>query len=329
MRRRSRGGGRFGSTLGHAGHFRTTLLTGALLGVLAVAPIASAKPSWKEIAAANKAAAKGRAAEKRGDFQAALEAYEESGGHVDSSANRRRLARAKAGLGRFLEAKAELDHVLSDDKASKGQKQSAQKELDELLQRIPKIAFELPGDFAGQLELDGASVTQPSEAQLVDPGTHKVRATADGFEDFELELELKEGESKTASIELTSVAKQSTSPPKAEPKEESTSLAKPLGYVSLGVGIVGVALGSYFGLQARSTRNDLGDACVQDRCPADLKSKYDDGKQQALFSTIGFGVGTAGLVTGVVLLMLAPSETEQGPVQAGVGVDSVWVSGRF
>ncbi|MEZ4369278.1 MAG: hypothetical protein R3B07_00575 [Polyangiaceae bacterium] len=299
------------------------------MGALALAPAALAKPSWKEIAAANKAAAKGRAAEKRGDFQAALEAYEESGGHVDSSANRRRLARAKAGLGRLLEARAELEHVLSDDTASKGQKQSAQKELDELERRIPKVAFEVPADFAGHLELDGSAVGDPSQAQSVDPGKHTVHASAEGFEDFELSLELEEGESKTATIELTPLPKQSASPPKQAEQVESTSLTRPLGYVSLGVGVVGVALGSYFGLQAKSTRDELGDACAQDRCPADLKAKYDDGKQQALFSTVGFAVGAAGLVTGVVLLMLAPSETEQGPVQAGVGVDSFWVSGRF
>ncbi len=230
-----------------------------------------AKPSWKEIAAANKAAAKGRSAEKRGDFQAALEAYEESGGHYDTSANRRRLARAKAGLGRLLEAKAELEHVLSDESASKGQKKSAQKELDELVARIPKISFVVAPDFAGELQLDGQAVPLPAEAREVDPGKHTVRASADGFRDVEFELDVKEGETKTATVELEALPKPSVSPPEEEPPETSTSLARPLGYVSLGVGIVGVALGGYFGLQAKSTRDDLGDACAQDRCPADLR----------------------------------------------------------
>lgn len=308
---------------------RIAVAGAAVVGVLGLAPQLQAKPSWKEIAAANRAAAKGRAAEKRGDFQAALEAYEESGSHVDSSANRRRLARAKAGLGRFLEAKAELDHVLNDESAGKDQKKLAQKELDELTRRIPKLQLELPQGFSGTVELDGRAIPDPADAQLLDPGNHTVRASADGFEDFELRLELKEGESRTATIDLTPLPKPRSSPPKPSPREESKSLAKPLGYVSLGVGVVGVALGGYFGLQSKNTRDELGDACDQDRCPADLRSKYDDGKQQALFSTIGFAVGGAGLVTGVVLLMLAPSDSENGPVQASVGMDSVWVSGRF
>ncbi|MEZ4232799.1 MAG: tetratricopeptide repeat protein [Polyangiaceae bacterium] len=322
MERRSRGGRRGGVP-------KLALTVAIVLGAAAAAPQLQAKPSWKEVAAANQAAAKGRAAEKRGDYAAALEAYEESGSHVDSSANRRRLARAKAGLGRLLEARAELEHVLNDQTASKGQQKKARKELDELVARIPRIDVQLPPGFSGQLELDGEAFTPSGEPQSVNPGRHSLRATAEGYRDFELELELQEGESKQAHVELEPLPEPSASPPIPSAEPDSTSLARPLGYVSLGVGVVGVALGSYFGLQAKSTRDELGDACVQDRCPTELKTKYDDGKQQALFSTIGFAVGGAGLVTGVVLLLLAPSETEQGPVQAGIGPDSVWVTGRF
>src|SRR5690606_13644255 len=108
--------------------FRSVICSTILVGLLGQPTPVSAKTPWKEVAAANKAAAAGRKAEAQGDFAAALEAYEESGQHQDTPANRRRLARAKGKLGRLLEAQSELQHVLNDDGASKDHKRKAEQE---------------------------------------------------------------------------------------------------------------------------------------------------------------------------------------------------------
>lgn len=317
--------------------FRPAIITALLAGLLSQPTPASAKTPWREVAAANKAAAAGRKAEAQGDFAAALEAYEKSGQHQDTPANRRRLARAKGKLGRLLEAQSELQHVLDDDGASKAHKLKAQQELEELTARIPKLTIKIPTAMDLTIKLDGSVVRPAAAADIpLDPGEHELRAEAPEYEPYQQTLSLKEGESKVVELEL--IAKplpQVEEQPVAAPEPTSGSVLTPLGYVSLGVGVVGLALGGYFGLQAKSTRDDLSDSCPTDRCSATERTKFNEGKDQASYSTIGFAVGGAGLVTGALLLMLAPSQQETPEsvatlrLQPIVGPGSLWLNGSF
>src|SRR5690606_10803840 len=141
---------------------------------------------------ANKAAAAGRKAEAQGDFAAALEAYEESGQHQDTPANRRRLARAKGKLGRLLEAQSELQHVLNDDGASKDHKRKAEQELAELTARMPKLTIKIPTAMDLTITLDGRVVRLAEASDIpLDPGDHEITAEAPEYEPYKQSLSLK------------------------------------------------------------------------------------------------------------------------------------------
>ena len=97
------------------------------------------------------------------------------------------------------------------------------------------------------------------------------------------------------------------------PDHETSSWQKPVGYVALGIGAVGIGVGAFFGLKAKSTYDEPFDGGLCDHttngCTPEGQSKVDDAHSQATISTIGFVAGGALLVGGIVLLVTAPSKT--------------------
>ncbi len=81
-----------------------------------------------------------------------------------------------------------------------------------------------------------------------------------------------------------------------------------------------------------SAKSTVSANCVDLDCNHDGKLAADRGKTMALVSTIGFGVGLAGLVTGTVLLLTVPARkpaARVGLLAAGengalFGVRGVW-----
>src|SRR5262249_23932404 len=147
----------------------------------------------------------------------------------------------------------------------------AQKQANALEPRLPKLAISAPANPpAGQLiKRDDTNVDAGAlgVALYVDPGTHKVIATAPGFEAYTATVTLVEGNTETLAVpKLTAkpvaVVKQPKSPaPEVIP---SGPRDKTRTYIALGVGGAGVlalAPGIVFGLKARSLYNDAKKLC--------------------------------------------------------------------
>ena len=103
-------------------------------------------------------------------------------------------------------------------------------------------------------------------------------------------------------------------------------------YVALGVGVVGVGLGTVFGVLATQKKNDLEDACgAGKQCPANQQDTLDSGKTFGTVSTVGFIVGAVGLIAGGYLFFTSGgSSTKSAAATASalkpgvfVGVDHV------
>ncbi len=79
-----------------------------------------------------------------------------------------------------------------------------------------------------------------------------------------------------------------------------------------GVGLVGLAVGTVFGISARSTYEDSDAHCTDDNvCFDEGLELRNDAKKKAAFATVGFGVGIAGLAGGAILWFAAPSAEQQ------------------
>ncbi len=92
------------------------------------------------------------------------------------------------------------------------------------------------------------------------------------------------------------------------PNETGNPAAHPpvLGYVLLGVGAVGVGVGSFFGVQALSTKSDAEKLCPDvgggRRCPASADDTLSSNKRDALLADVSIGVGIAAVAVGAYLV---------------------------
>ena len=77
-------------------------------------------------------------------------------------------------------------------------------------------------------------------------------------------------------------------------------------YVALGLGAVGLTVGTIAGAVAVSKHGKLADKC-DGGCPEGSQREIDSYRSTGALSTVGFVVGGVGLATGAVLYLLAPS----------------------
>jgi hypothetical protein len=104
-----------------------------------------------------------------------------------------------------------------------------------------------------------------------------------------------------------------------------------LGLVAAGVGVVGVGVGSVFGLISKSKHDDAnaycnGNACLDERGPA-LK---DEAIAAGNLSTVAFAVGAAGLAGGAVLWFAGKPESSRAQaLEMGIGHNRLLLKGNW
>jgi hypothetical protein len=185
-----------------------------------------------------------------------------------------------------------------------------------------------------EIKRDGVALLEASWGTSIpiDPGTHTVEATSPGKKPWTKAVLLPsaggtvtvtvpalEGAGQSAgSAPSTAVQPTSTEPLASGQAPHSGGWQRPAAFVSGGVGVVGLVVGTVFGLKAKSKQSDSEAFCG----PADLTicsqrgaDLLDEGKKAATLSTVGFIVGGLGIVGGVVLYLTADS----GSKNAGAG----------
>jgi hypothetical protein len=112
-----------------------------------------------------------------------------------------------------------------------------------------------------------------------------------------------------------------SSPPPPSPSSQPNYL--PIAIAAGAVGLVGVGLGTFFGLKASSTKDDLTGACTDypRGCPlarqGEIRDMASDADTQAAASTAAFIVGGVFLAGAVVLYVISPKKTP-APTRVGI-----------
>jgi hypothetical protein len=94
-----------------------------------------------------------------------------------------------------------------------------------------------------------------------------------------------------------------------------------VGLVLAGTGVASLLIGTAFALSARSTHNDLADACPRDMCSASAVTLLDQERAESARADVALGIGVAALAAGAVVYFSAPTssspQTGGGPRVAG------------
>jgi hypothetical protein len=191
--------------------------------------------------------------------------------------------------------------------------------FDAIDKRVPRLVVRVvrsaPADTVvhrDDVELGHASLGTPLP---LDPGKYTVVAAAIHHADgVAVVVELAEGESKDVTVEPGPLLPEQ--PPTPTPatvapvRSERPGGRSPLWYGAIAsgaVGIIGLGIGTYLGIQAINGKNS--DGCNGDVCIGDAKTKRDSALQAGNESTVAFVTGGVFLAAGIALWVLAPSRT--------------------
>jgi len=267
-------------------------------------------------------------------------------------------ARSLAKLGRLVEAidtyeqtaRFKLEYAAPD--AYVKAVHAARAEVEDVRARVPRVKITLYG--AGANEASVVTIDdKPTPAALLgverplDPGPHRlaVRVGSETRSTRALTVE----ERQTYSVELDAAphgnaAMPAAGPVGAEPQPaenkllasspgprgpdagKASSSARTLGYLGLGIGALGLGIGTYTGLVALRDKSRLDEAC-HPQCPASSADDLSGFRANRTLSWVSYGVGIAGVATGVVLLTIGNPKHEHAAL--GVWPGGVQIGGKL
>ena len=221
--------------------------------------------------------------------------------------------------------------------------------LDEIEKAIPTIVFSATGSAHEDLSavtvtMDGEPLTEHlgGSPVRVDPGDHTFAFVAEGYTAVVRKLVVREGVKGRQEV----VAFASSAPGLAVPVDPNVAAStterptidprprrqRTIGYVIAGAGVLGIGLGTYFGLHAKATYDDASAHCPAGpaSCDGAGVNGGHDAHAHATVSTVAFVAGGALIAGGVFLVLTAPKvgsvtlRPTAGARSAGFGVGGVW-----
>lgn len=312
-----------------------SLLSGALLCT------SSAFAQDAEIrTAARDLATQGAQAFEAGDYARASDFFRRAHELVPAPSIALLRARSLAKLGQLLEAIDIYEQTarfkLPDDapEAYLQAVDTARIEMEDVRRRLPRLKLTLIGVDSSehpQVSMDD----KPTPDALLgverptNPGQHRIEARVAGQLRATRELSMVEGQSYQLELDVR--------PLRPEPKPivaaavasdatSSHSWQKTGGYVALGVGVLGLGIGTYTGIVALNRKSELDSVC-NPNCPPSSAGDIDSFRSNRTVSYVSFGVGIAAAATGVALLVLGKPSAEHVALRALPG--GLQIGGRL
>ena len=288
------------------------------------------------------------------------------------------LARARVKLGQLVLARETYTKIVRETIAPNAptaflEAQTAAKaELPALEPRIATLTVTVTGAEAKAVTVtvDGQKLSSVfvGAPKPIDPGEHKVQATSEGMASDVVTLHIKDGARQNVALALApqkgapavaTPAKVATPGPATIPPPASAPTLTPVdttrdtdsspaqgssglrvvSYAAFGVGVVGLGVGTIFGLQSMSKRASADDICPDpNRCLVSKKDEVegldDDARRAQTLATIGLAAGGVGVATGITLFLLSGKKENQSArqrpaIHPWVGLQSAGVSGTF
>lgn len=238
----------------------------------------------------------------------------------------KKAGRTASAWATFREAASKAEAAGETERARAGAKRA--NEIEPSLSKVTLSMSEESMEIEGLVvKLGNLPVNRAlwGTAVPVDPGELKVVVEAPGYESWETTITV-EGAGSAQTLTVPALQKLPESlvqdPEEEEPQTMSSSEQpevrkkgsgqRAAGLAVGGLGVVGVGLGSAFGILAMQAENDAGEFCEGAVCEAgsDGVSLTNKARGRATVSTIGFIAGGALLATGLTLYFTAKSGGE-------------------
>jgi hypothetical protein len=206
------------------------------------------------------------------------------------------------------------------------------------LPTVVPVAVDAAGDGlpGAKVSMDGNPLLEQADGRAVDvnPGTHTFTFEAADGTKTELQVVVMEGQKdKRVAATMGKPREAAVTPPAtpaaSAPAEPSPVPWKTIGLVTAGIGVVGLGIGTVFGVQASSKKNSAGCDSTS-ACPnhAALDTLHDAHSAGDL-STVFFAAGGVLAAAGITMWVLAPSAPLRvapsvGLRAAGLSLEGSW-----
>lgn len=317
--------------------------------IITLAGVAAAEPSATERAMARELFEEGRKLMVGKDYPKACAKLAESQRLDPGGGTLIHLALCYEKQGKTASAWVTFNEALSVAKRDRRDDRSkvAEEHLAALAPKLTKLRLIVSADLAKTPGLvirragDPVSRAEWGSAVPVDPGPIPIEASAPGKRPWQRTVTADQP-GQTIDAELGALPSSDSLAPdtSAAPPEEDAGVPagssgglRTVGLVVAGVGVVGLGVGGYFGLQAMSKKKDAdghcdGSAC-RDQAGVDLRR---DARSAGTISTIAFVAGGVATAAGAVLYLTAPKPGRArarlmprvGVGFAGVGAEASW-----
>jgi hypothetical protein len=229
--------------------------------------------------------------------------------------------------GKVATAWTEFSELVDQAGKAKDQKRLAyaKKRATKLEAQLPRLQLQVPAGTA-ELRLDGIVLGEGVWTSLlpVDPGDHWLAYSGPGKKPAMFHVAATLGA--TATVALPALADAEVAPavavmpppvvaPSEPPPEPApTNAGGPLrtaGFVTGGVGVVGLGLGATFGGLALSSKSTVSHDCNGSQCSSTGLSAVSSARSQATASTVGFVAGGVCVAAGLAMVLVAGRHKER------------------
>lgn len=271
--------------------------------------------------------------ENGGDLVGALAAFEAIPREARDFDTRLHIAGCKKKLGRLLDAEKDYESIRVDPAADGPTRETAESDLTDLRQRIPRVRITADAAADVTVTLDDQAVTTPLTVP-VNPGTHRIVAKRGSAVVYERTVDVAEGTSIEIAVDAPIAARPASV--STTSKTEARSLAPApanqtasIGWALIGAGVVSSAFGGFFLVKTANLVSERDDLAAKGDLRADDRAS--DARLMLTGARVGLGVGVVTLVAGTILVVRSRSTGEASALTATAttggalfGVTTVW-----
>lgn len=285
--------------------------TSLALSFVVTAAQAPASPSRRDPAAADALFRAALDARDKGDWGTACKKFKASMELDPAASTLINIAKCHEHEGKLATAWADINRAMVLNRETAGEQRREELAhygkglIANLEPRLPKLKIIIHSSPGGlEIKRNGVDVsTALGDPLPVDPGVHEIEATARGYVTEKRTVQV--AEKQTLTVELSLV-------------KDVTSPRRVTAYVVGGVGLAGLVLGGVTGAMVIYKGSVIEKNCgegagfpIANACNKTGHEAFLEAMDISPVSTIGFGVGAAGVVTAAILLA---TERKRAPV---------------